>query len=73
MCRLQEPNRNALVHDAQFIGDTVDDVLNHLIDATLLNDHDFMRRRAGQPPQSVTAAAGRDGMNGSAIRTDRHA
>jgi hypothetical protein len=33
MCRLQQTNRDALVHNARFIADTVEDVLNQLIDA----------------------------------------
>lgn len=31
ICRLPEPNRDALVLYAHFIGDTADDVLNQLI------------------------------------------
>jgi hypothetical protein len=50
ICRLQEPNRDALVLYARFIGDTPDYVLNALIDATLLKDRDFVAWRAEQPP-----------------------
>jgi hypothetical protein len=49
ICRLQEPNRDALVLYARFIGDTPDYVLNALIDATLAKDRDFMAWRAEQP------------------------
>ena len=35
ICRLQEPNRDALVLYARFIGDTADYVLNQLIDTTI--------------------------------------
>ena len=57
--RLQEPNRDALVQYARFIGDTADYVLNQLIDTTLLKDRDFITWRAEQPPQPATAAAER--------------
>ena len=33
ICRLEEPNRDALVLDARFIGDTPDDIFNQLIEA----------------------------------------
>jgi hypothetical protein len=49
ICRLQEPNRDALVQYARFIGDTVDYVLNQLIDRTLLKDRDFLAWRAAHP------------------------
>ena len=42
ICRLQEPNRDVLVHYARFIDDTVDYVVNQLIDRTLLKDRDFV-------------------------------
>ena len=48
ICRLQEPNRDALVLYARFIGDTPDYVLNALIDATLAKDRDFLTWRAEQ-------------------------
>ena len=73
ICRLQEPNRDALVQYARFIGDTVDYVLNQLIDTTLLKDRDFITWRAEQPPQPASAAATREGMNASAPRADKHA
>ena len=49
ICRLQEPNRSALVLYALFIGDTVDYVLNQLIATTLAKDRDFVAWRAAQP------------------------
>ena len=73
ICRLQEPNRDALVQYARFIGDTVDYVLNQLIDTTLLKDRDFIAWRAEQPPQPSTTPAERAGANGSAPRSDKHA
>ena len=54
ICRLQEPNRDALVLYARFIGDTPDYVLNALIDATLAKDREFVAWRAEQPSATVT-------------------
>ncbi len=45
ICRLQEPNRDALVLYARFIGDSVDYVLNQLIETTLAKDRDFVAWR----------------------------
>lgn len=42
ICRLQEPNRDALVLYARFTGDAVDYVLNQLIETTLLKDREFL-------------------------------
>jgi hypothetical protein len=73
ICRLQEPNRDALVDYARFIDDTVDYVLNQLIDSTLLKDRDFLAWRAAQPavsPSEPTAPAAR---NGSRSRSETHA
>ena len=56
ICRLQEPNRDALVLYARFIGDSVDYVLNQLIEATLVRDRDFAAWRAEHPQEVVTAA-----------------
>jgi len=71
--RLQEPNRDALVQYARFIGDTADYVLNQLIDTTLLKDRDFITWRAEQPSsQPATAAAGRQAVIGSATSADKH-
>lgn len=71
ICRLQEPNRDALVQYARFIGDTADYVLNQLIDTTLLEDRDFITWRAEQRPQLATAAPERQDVNRSA--TSAHA
>src|SRR5947199_137565 len=49
ICRLQEPNRDALVLYARFIGDTADYVLNQLIDTTIAKDREFVTWRAEQP------------------------
>ena len=49
ICRLQEPNRDALVLYARFIGDTADYVLNQLIETTIAKDRDFVAWRAEQP------------------------
>jgi hypothetical protein len=40
--RLQEPNRDPLVLNASFIGDTADDVLNQLIETTIAKDREFL-------------------------------
>ena len=73
ICRLQEPNRDALVDYARFIDDTVDYVLNQLIDRTLLKDRDFLAWRATHPAVAPTEPAERAAGNGSRSRTDTHA
>ena len=55
---LQEPNRDALVLYARFIGDTADYVLNQLIDTTIAKDRDFLAWRAEHPAETVTKANG---------------
>ena len=70
ICRLQEPNRDALVQYARFIGDSADYVLNQLIDTTLLEDCDFIAWRAGQPAQPAPAAPECQDGNGSATSAD---
>ena len=57
ICRLQEPNRDALVLYARFIGDTVDYVLNQLIDTTIAKDREFLTWRAEQPAAPAAEAA----------------
>jgi len=57
ICRLQEPNRDALVLYARFIGDTADYVLNQLIETTIAKDREFMTWRAEQPTAQLTEAA----------------
>jgi hypothetical protein len=49
ICRLQEPNRDALVLYARFIGDTVDYVLNQLLETTIVKDREFVAWRAEHP------------------------
>lgn len=49
--RLQEPNRDALLAYAKFIGESPDYVLNQLIDTTLAKDRDFLGWRAAQSDQ----------------------
>ena len=68
--RLQEPNRDALVQYARFIGDTVDYVVNQLIGTTLLEDRDFIEWRAEQPPPPATATTERQDVKGSATSKD---
>ena len=60
ICRLQEPNRDALVLYARFIGDTADYVLNQLIETTLAKDRDFVAWRAEQPTEAAGASRERD-------------
>lgn len=59
ICRLQEPNRDALVLYARFIGDTADYVLNQLIETTLAKDREFIAWRAEHPDELPTVAARR--------------
>ena len=62
ICRLQRPNRDALMAYARFIGDTPDYVINALIGATLAKDREFLDWQVGQgqadgeaTPTSATA------------------
>ena len=57
ICRLQEPNRDALVLYARFIGDTADYVLNQLIETTIAKDREFVTWRAEQPAVQPAVAA----------------
>jgi hypothetical protein len=59
-CRLQEPNRDALVLYTRFIADTADDVLNQLIETTIGKDREFVTWRAGQPAAVAPTPHGRD-------------
>ena len=61
ICRLQEPNRDALVLYERFIGDTADYVLNQLIDTTIAKDREFVAWRSEQPVEALTTASGRHG------------
>ena len=63
ICRLQEPNRDALVLYARFIGDTVDYVVNQLIETTLLKDRDFVTWRAEHPHETVTMGPRRQSIS----------
>lgn len=45
ICRLQEPNRDARVLNARFIGDAVDHVLNQLIQTMLVNNRELVAWR----------------------------
>ena len=72
ICRLREPNRDTLVLYARFIGDSVDYVLNQLIDSTLVN-RDFLAWRVEHPAVSPAEPTGREAGNGSRSRTGTHA
>jgi hypothetical protein len=54
ICRLLEPNRDALMLYAKCIGDTPDWVLNQLIETTLAKDRDFLAWRADNGSQPAT-------------------
>ena len=60
ICRLQEPNRDALVLYARFIGDTADYVLNQIIDTTIAKDRDFVAWRAEHPHETAIRPNGAD-------------
>jgi hypothetical protein len=53
ICRLHEPNRDALVLYARFIGDTADYVMNQLIETTIAKDREFVAWRAEHPAEAV--------------------
>jgi hypothetical protein len=59
ICRLQEPNRDTLVLYARFIGDTVDYVLNQLIETTIVRDREFVAWRA-EHPDALAASPARE-------------
>ena len=71
ICRLQEPNRDALVLYARFIGDAVDYVLNQLIETTLVKDRDFLAWRQEHPDQVVSPSPRRHLQAASATSTER--
>ena len=73
ICRLQEPNRDAVVDYARFIDDSVDYVLNQLIDCTLLKDRDFLAWRAAHPAASQSEPAAPAARNGSRAHSETHA
>jgi hypothetical protein len=70
--RLQEPNRDALVLYARFIGDTSDYVLNQLIDSTIAKDRDFVAWRAEHPDETVGKPSGAAQSNTSRPAADVH-
>jgi hypothetical protein len=55
ICRLQEPNRDALVLHPRCIDDSGDYVLNHVIETILAKGRDFLVWR-GEDPQKAVAA-----------------
>jgi hypothetical protein len=57
-CHLQEPNRDTLVLYARFIGDTVDYVINQLIESTIAKDREFVAWRAEQPAEVAGPSTG---------------
>lgn len=59
ICRLQEPNRDALVLYARFIGDTADYVMNQLIETTIAKDREFVAWRAEHADEIGPAAVRR--------------
>ena len=71
ICRLQEPNRDALVLYARFIGDAVDYVLNQLIETTLLKDRDFLTWRQEHPDEVAMPTPRRHLQSASAAPADR--
>ncbi|MEO7888856.1 MAG: hypothetical protein ABIW19_02535 [Vicinamibacterales bacterium] len=64
VCRLEEPNRDALVLYARFIGESNDYVLNRLIETTLAKDREFVAWRTEHPNELATASTRR------AVRAD---
>lgn len=60
ICRLQEPNRDALVLYGRFIGDTADYVMNQLIDTTIAKDREFTAWRAAHPDEPIFKPNGRE-------------
>jgi hypothetical protein len=55
ICRLQEPNRAALVLYARFIGDTPDYVLNRLLETALVKDKEFVAWQAAHAGDAALA------------------
>ena len=71
--RLQEPNRDALMLYARFIGDTPDYVLNQLIGSTIAKDADFLAWRAAHPNEPVFTRGGANHADATAAAgEDRH-
>jgi hypothetical protein len=70
LCRLQEPNRDTLVLYARFIGDTVDYVLNQLIESTIAKDREFVTWRAGASTSATGPTSGRASVDQARGETD---
>ena len=70
ICRLQEPNRDTLVLYARFIGDTVDYVLNQLIESTIGKDREFVTWRAGDSTGATGSISGRVSVDPARGETD---
>src|SRR5499427_7612049 len=70
ICRLQEPNRDALILYARFLGDTPDYVLNQLIGTTIVEDPDFLHWRAEHPAEPIFVARRRGLTSNSATADD---
>jgi hypothetical protein len=47
IARLRQPNRDTLLADARFLGDSPDYVLNQVIETVLAKDRDFLAWRNG--------------------------
>ena len=72
ICRLQEPNRDALVLYARFIGDTADYVLNQLIESTIAKDKEVVAWRAEHPSEApVLPRRDRSRVAGRAVAHDQ--
>jgi hypothetical protein len=72
ICRLQEPNRDALVLYARFIGDTADYIINQLIETTIAKDKEFVAWRAEHASEApVLPRRDRSRMGGRAVAHDQ--
>ena len=71
--RLQEPNRDALVLYARFIGDTADYVMNQLIETTIAKDRDFLAWRADHPADIAPNTTRRRATSAPNVDAERHA
>ncbi|HVZ22228.1 MAG TPA: hypothetical protein VG871_14250 [Vicinamibacterales bacterium] len=68
--RLQEPDRDALMLYARFIGDTPDYVLNQLIDSTIAKDREFLAWRAEHPDEPALKSPRRDATSTAAVSSE---
>ena len=69
--RLDEPNRDALMLYAQFIGDSPDYILNQLIETTIAKDREFVAWRADQPAGVTPTSSDRDRLGDTRAETAR--